>query len=144
MRGLLLRSLYAVSRAWLARVANELFGLQVDGRLGLDASDVGWQQSSLCAPIFGPEARIRSSFRKHCANLGLPVAWHAFRRGAASDMLRSGSSVGDILLAGSWRSGAFLRYLRRSEVDARASADSATADGAGVLEAGFDQAGSDG
>ena len=58
-------------------------------------------------------------------------------------MLRSGSSVGDILLAGSWRSGAFLRYLRRSEVDARASADSAAADGAGVLEAVFDQSGSD-
>ena len=27
--------LYAVSRAWLARVASELFGLQRDGRLGL-------------------------------------------------------------------------------------------------------------
>ena len=57
-------------------------------------------------------------------------------------MLRAGSSVGDILLAGSWRSGAFLRYLRRAEVDARAAAD---VDGAGdaVLAAVFDESGSE-
>ena len=50
--------------------------------------------------------------------------------------------MGDILLAGSWRSGAFLRYLRRAEVDARAAAD---VDGAGdaVLAAVFDESGSE-
>ena len=57
-------------------------------------------------------------------------------------LLTPGSSIGDILLAGSWRSGAFLRYLRRSEVDMRASVDAGPAD-AGVLEAVFDQSGSD-
>ena len=92
--------------------------------------------------LFGPSAELTSRFRRLCGELGLPPAWHAFRRGAASDMLRAGSAVGDILLAGSWRSGAFLRYLRRAEVDARAAAD---ADGAGdaVLEAVFAESGSE-
>ena len=94
------------------------------------------------ARIFGEEAHLRTAFRRYCSELGLTAGWHAFRRGAASDMLRSGSSVGDILLAGSWRSGAFLRYLRRSEVDTRAAVDAGPAD-AGVLEAVFDQSGSD-
>ena len=93
-------------------------------------------------PVFGPEARLRSAFRKYCSDLQLRAGWHAFRRGAASDMLRSGSSVGDILIAGSWRSGAFLRYLRRSELDTRAALDASHAD-ASALEAVFDQSGSD-
>ena len=92
---------------------------------------------------FFPVSRIFMTFRSYCTTLGLQAGWHAFRRGRASDMLRSGSSVGDILLAGSWRSGAFLRYLRRAELDTRASVDVSSSAGPGVLEAVFDHSGSD-
>ena len=34
--------LYAIARAWLSRVANELFALQRNGREGLRSSDSGW------------------------------------------------------------------------------------------------------
>ena len=47
--------------------------------------------------------------------------WHAFRRGMASDMLAQGSSVAQILVAGGWRSSAFLRYLVRTDVDLEAA-----------------------
>ena len=59
--------------------------------------------------------------------------------GAASDMLRAGSPIGEILVAGSWRSGAFLRYLRRSEGDARAAADGAADGDSAALGAVFQQ-----
>ena len=95
------------------------------------------------ARIFPPESFLRPRFRQYCAEAQLRAGWHAFRRGAASDMLRHGSFVSDILLAGSWRSGAFLRYLRRSDVDTRASLHSAGAGDPGLLEAVFDQPGSD-
>ena len=95
------------------------------------------------ARIFPSEATLRSRFRHYCTEAQLRAGWHAFRRGAASDMLRSGSSVGDILLAGSWRSGAFLRYLRRAELDTRASLHTVGAGDPGLLEAVFDHSGSD-
>ena len=95
------------------------------------------------ARIFPPESFLRPRFRQYCAEAQLRAGWHAFRRGAASDILRHGSSVIDILLAGSWRSGAFLRYLRRSDVHTRASLHTASVGDPGLLEAVFDQSGSD-
>ena len=91
------------------------------------------------APLFGPEASLRTRFRRVCADVDLPAAWHAFRRGMAADMLRGGSPIGEILVAGSWRSGAFLRYLRRAEVDARAAIDGAAECDSAALEAVFQQ-----
>ena len=38
-------------------------------------------------------------------------------------MLRSGSDLANILLAGGWKSSAFLKYLLREEVDEYASMD---------------------
>ena len=105
-----------------------------------DARRAGLSSDGL---LFGPEASLRTRFRRVCADLELPAAWHAFRRGMAADMLRGGSPIGEILVAGSWRSGAFLRYLRRAELDTRASVDVSSSADPGVLEAVFDHSGSD-
>ena len=78
-------------------------------------------------PVGAKTGSLFAAFRRHCKALGLTPAWHAFRRGAAGDMLASGSPLGTILRAGSWRSGAFLRYLQRADVDERAVFESAVA-----------------
>ena len=70
----------------------------------------------------------RSAFHSVCAAVGAETAWHAFRRGMARDMLDGGSPLGEILLAGGWRSGAFLRYLARTDLDRRVALDHALAD----------------
>ena len=44
-------------------------------------------------------------------------SWHAFRRGAASDILRSGGTIGFLMHQGGWRSSAFLRYVLRKDLD---------------------------
>jgi len=51
------------------------------------------------------------------------VSWHSFRRSAAHDLLNKGSSIGHIIRAGGWKSGAFLTYLSKREVDNRAHLD---------------------
>ena len=57
-----------------------------------------------------------------CLMAGLPrLTWHSFRRGGASHLLRSGSTVAQVLTAGGWRSAAVLRYLKSQDVDARAA-----------------------
>ena len=58
------------------------------------------------------------------ADAGLPAVWHAFRRGTATDMLNGGPPpLAEILLAGGWKSVAFLRYLTRGDLDERAAVD---------------------
>ena len=59
--------------------------------------------------------------KKHANAIDLKtrVGWHAFRRGRASDMLRSGDSLAQILTAGGWRSCAFLKYITDKELDSR-------------------------
>ena len=69
-----------------------------------------------------------SALCKVTGPLNLPAVWHAFRRGMAQDMLSNGSPLGEILLAGGWRSGAFLRYLSRFDLDKRAALEFATAE----------------
>ena len=46
-------------------------------------------------------------------------SWHAFRRGAASDIIRSGGTVGFLLHQGGWKSGVFLKYLLRQDIEDR-------------------------
>ena len=41
----------------------------------------------------------------------------AFRAGRATHMASAGCSLGDILLAGEWRSAAFLKYVQIDTVD---------------------------
>ena len=53
---------------------------------------------------------------------GVP-SWHAFRRGMATDLLASGHDWGAVMLAGGWRSTAFLDYLRSRELSAQAAGD---------------------
>ena len=66
-------------------------------------------------------------FRRLCAQLNLAPAWHAFRRGAASDMLRRGAPLSAVLAGGGWRSAAFLRYLSRADIDERVALEQAFA-----------------
>ena len=62
--------------------------------------------------------------RELCVRLHLPLpGWHSFRRGMATDMLKSGSSLSAIMRAGGWRSAAFLRYLSSQCLDERESLD---------------------
>jgi hypothetical protein len=42
---------------------------------------------------------------------------HDFRRGHAQDLLESGATLAEILLAGQWRSSSFLKYLREAELE---------------------------
>ena len=44
-------------------------------------------------------------------------SWHAFRRGAASDIINSGGTLGFLLHQGGWRSGAFLKYILRRDLE---------------------------
>ncbi len=76
---------------------------------------------SVRTPLFDVTASVAlASVRDACLANSLPkVGWHAFRRGAARDMLNSGCSLAQILEAGGWRSAAFLRYLSRRDIDAR-------------------------
>ena len=46
----------------------------------------------------------------------------------ATDMLRGGSSLAHILKAGAWRSGAFLRYILRQDLDERVALEQVVGD----------------
>ena len=54
--------------------------------------------------------------------LGIPGApsfsGKAFRAGKATALAAAGASIGQILLAGEWKSRAFLRYVDEDSVDA--------------------------
>ena len=54
---------------------------------------------------------------------GLRPTWHAFRRGYATDLLASGHDWGAVMLAGGWKSNAFLDYLRSRELTAQAAGE---------------------
>ena len=61
---------------------------------------------------------------QYVSSAGLPaLSWHSFRRSAAQDMLARGSTIAQIVRAGGWKSGAFLQYLSRRDVDDRAHLD---------------------
>ena len=82
------------------------------------------------SPLFGQQWSSAALRRLHdfCSALGISkLSWHSFRRGGASEMLRSGSAVAQILVAGGWRSAAFIRYLRTRDIDARAALEVAYA-----------------
>ena len=82
-------------------------------------------------PIFGGKRvfhQYLEILRSACRAKGLPcISWHSFRRGAASDMLHRGCTVAQIIRAGGWKSGAFIRYLDRRDVDDRAHLELALA-----------------
>ena len=66
-------------------------------------------------------SQATETLRQRCIALGLPRSgWHAFRRGSATDIIRSGGTVAFLLHAGGWRSSAFLRYLVRQDLEDRA------------------------
>ena len=56
----------------------------------------------------------------------LPVTlqlWHAARRGMATDLIATRHDWGAVLLAGGWKSNAFLDHLRSRELSAQAAGD---------------------
>jgi len=61
--------------------------------------------------------RVRAVLR----NLDVPDAklygTHDFRRGHAEDLRQCGASLAEILLAGQWKSAAFLKYLDEAELE---------------------------
>ena len=60
----------------------------------------------------------RENLWRRGARVGVPsCSWHAFRRGAASDIVNSGGTIGFLLHQGGWRSSAFLRYILRKDLD---------------------------
>ena len=64
--------------------------------------------------IFGSlkTRRASSELRRRGLTVGIDrCSWHAFRRGAASDIIRSGGTIGFLMLQGGWRSAAFLKYF---------------------------------
>ena len=71
--------------------------------------------------LFSSKPGRLATLKRRAAQLGLEVSgWHAFRRGAAEDLVRSGCPIGFILKAGGWKSGAFLRYISAEALDTRA------------------------
>ena len=65
-------------------------------------------------------SRATRTLRRRGSSLGIErCSWHAFRRGAASDIVRSGGTIGFLMNQGGWRSGAFLKYLLCSDVEDR-------------------------
>ena len=85
--------------------------------------------ASPTAPLFPglQGASARTIFLAVASSVGLPATWHAFRRGMAQDMLARGDPLAEILLAGGWRSGGFLRYLSRQDLDRRVALEFAMA-----------------
>ena len=71
--------------------------------------------------------RARNLIRGAATSLSMPdleeFTWHYLRRGMATDLLRHGSSLSQLLVAGGWKSSAFLRYLLRKDLDEREAAD---------------------
>ena len=63
----------------------------------------------------------RSRLRQLLAALGVAnagkYATHDFRRGHAQDLLESGVTLAQILVAGQWRSASFLKYLKEAELE---------------------------
>ena len=93
-------------------------------------AEVATSGSPPAAPLFPGLAGNAglAAFRRVAAAVALRPAWHAFRRGMAQDMLAGGHPLGEILLAGGWRSGAFLRYLTRFDLDRRVALEHAMAE----------------
>jgi len=78
--------------------------------------------------IFGSlkSRRASSELRRRGLTVGISrCSWHAFRRGAASDIIRSGGTIGFLMHQGGWKSAAFLKYLLASDINDRCSLQSA-------------------
>ena len=54
-------------------------------------------------------------------------SWHAFCRGAASDIIRSGGTIGFPMHQGGWKPAAFLKHLLASDINDRCSLQAAAA-----------------
>ena len=75
-------------------------------------------------------SQLITFFKAALAACDLPTnsGLHAFRRGMASDLVASGSSLSFILHAGGWRSSAFMKYVSASGLDEREAVDFAIAE----------------
>ena len=70
--------------------------------------------------------QLLAALQRLLTRLGLnPAGYgtHSFRKGAAQEMVKRGSSLRDILLAAGWKSAAFKAYLDMGEVEAAAAVE---------------------
>jgi len=78
---------------------------------------------SLDTPLFCNLHKTKASLRlrARCLIAGVAgVSWHAFRRGAASDILRKGGAVAYLMHSGGWKTAAFMStYLQRGDLEDR-------------------------
>ena len=77
---------------------------------------------SLDTPLFRNLHKTKASLRlrARCLIAGVAgVSWHAFRRGAASDILRKGGTVAYLMHSGGWKTAAFMTYLQRGDLEDR-------------------------
>ena len=73
--------------------------------------------------------KLQADVRKITQELGFgDFTWHWLRRGFATDLLRSGTPLAELITAGGWKSAAFVRYLLREDIDEFATADRVFAD----------------
>ena len=82
-------------------------------------------------PLFQLDHRdTLQKIRRACASDGGHAwfTWHYLRRGMATDLLRSGTDLANMVTAGGWKSSAFLGYLLKDEIDEYASCDAVFAD----------------
>ena len=80
----------------------------------------GGEQDPILGTLMSSRALRKQRLRRRGAVLGIErCSWHAFRRGAASDIMRPGGTIGLFMSQGGWRSGAFLKYFLASDVEDR-------------------------
>ena len=60
---------------------------------------------------------LRMLLGKLCVNDAFAYRCHDIRRGHANDMLQRGRSLYEILMAGEWRSPAFMTYIDMCELE---------------------------
>ena len=81
----------------------------------------GWKTGDALFPEVFQNAAL-TQLKRLIAFIGTPNAsvttWKAVRAGRATAMAAAGSSLGEILCAGEWRSLAYLRYVNEEIADA--------------------------
>ena len=93
-----------------------------------NATDDSWTSR----PFLEHPAMVTSRLRFRCQFLHIghhrPIGTHAFRRGRCSDLLGDGTSIGQILIMGGWKSPAVLQYMAIDELSSRVAAIQAVED----------------
>ena len=80
------------------------------------------KDKGVAKPILGSlkSKSARADLVRRGTRVGIhSCTWHSFRRGAASDIVNSGGTIGFLMHQGGWRSAAFLRYILRQDLESK-------------------------